>query len=358
MTPPKSVPPAEPGEDSLPASQPRHSLATGTPSAVGTAPEPEAVADSVSARFLASRSKAMRPVLDLARKVAATRSSVLIFGESGTGKEMIARLIHEWGPRRSKSFVRIPCANLPDDLLESELFGVEKGAFSGAEERKIGRMERAHGGTVYFDEILALSPPMQAKLLRLLQERSFERLGGQKTIRVDLRFIASTSTPPEEAARDERLRRDLYYRLNVVSLGIPPLRERSEDILKLAQHFLRQARATLQKSAGRLNTAARRALTDYRWPGNIRELKNVIERAVILASGSEITPDDLGIDPTVMVSDLIDQAAEKQLTLKELERAYIEQVLRRTHGNRSEAARILAISRKTLLEKRRRYGLD
>ena len=357
MTPPKSAPPAEPSEARLDASGPRHSPATGTPSAVNAAPDPKAGAESVLAPLLVSRSKAMRPILDLAQKVAATRSSVLIFGESGTGKELMARFIHESGPRRSMSFVRIPCANLPDDLLESELFGVERGAFSGATERKIGRMEQAHGGTVYFDEILALSSPMQAKLLRLLQERSFERLGGQKTIQVDLRFVASTSTPPEEAARDERLRRDLYYRLNVVSLRVPPLRERTEDILKLAQHFLRQARTTLQKSAGRLNAAARRALMDYRWPGNIRELKNVIERAVILASGREITPDDLGIDPTALVSDLVDQAAERQLTLKELERAYIEQVLRRTHGNRSEAARILGISRKTLLEKRRRYGL-
>jgi DNA-binding NtrC family response regulator len=300
----------------------------------------------------------MRPVLDLAQKVAATRSSVLIFGESGTGKELLARLIHEWGPRRSENFVRIPCANLPDDLLESELFGAERGAFSGAAERKIGRMEKAHRGTVYFDEILALSPAVQAKLLRLLQERSFERLGGQKTIRVDLRFVASTSTPPEQAARDERLRRDLYYRLNVVSLRIPPLRERQEDILRLAQHFLHQARSSVKNPPGRLTPAAKRALTDYRWPGNVRELKNVIERAVILASGRDIAPDDLGIDPASMVSDLIDQAAEKQLTLKELERAYIEQVLRRTRGNRSKAARILGISRKTLLEKRRRYGLD
>jgi DNA-binding NtrC family response regulator len=300
----------------------------------------------------------MRPVLDLARRVAPARSSVLIFGESGTGKELLARLIHEWGTRRERPFVRIPCANLPDELLESELFGSERGAFSGAADRKIGRMEQADGGTVYFDEILALSPAVQAKLLRLLQERAFERLGGQKTIKVDVRFIASTSTPPEQAARDQRLRRDLYYRLNVVPLRLPPLRERREDILRLAEHFLRQARASTANPAGRLTPAARRALTEYRWPGNVRELKNSIERAGILAAGRDVQPEDLGIDPASMVSDLLDQAAERQLTLHELEGAYIEQVLRRTRGNKSAAARILGISRKTLLDKRRRYGLD
>ncbi len=300
----------------------------------------------------------MRPVLDLVQRVAVTRSSVLIFGESGTGKGLIARMIHDWGPRRDRGFVRIPCANLPDDLLESELFGVERGAFSGAAERKIGRMEQADGGTVYFDEILELSPTVQAKLLRLLQERSFERLGGHKTIRVDVRFIASTSTPAEEVARADRLRRDLYYRLNVVSLQLPPLRERRQDILRLAQHFLRQAGASVGARTGKLTSQARQTLLEYRWPGNVRELKNAIERAAILAAGRDIGAEDLGIDPAAMVSDLVDRAAEKRLTLRELERAYVEQVLRRTRGNRSEAARILGISRKTLLEKRRRYGLD
>jgi DNA-binding NtrC family response regulator len=300
----------------------------------------------------------MREVLELARKAAPTRSNVLIFGESGTGKEILARLIHEWSPRRERPFVRIPCANLPEDLLESELFGVERGAYSGAAERKLGRIEQAQDGTVYFDEILALSPAMQAKLLRLVQERSFERLGGPKTLRVDVRFIASTATPPEQAARDQSLRRDLYYRLNVVSLRLPPLRERREDVLRLAEHFLRQARGGASRAGGRLSPDARRALLEYRWPGNVRELKNALERALILAGGRDIRSEDLGIDPTAAVAGLIERAAERQLTLEELEKAYIERVLARTHGNKSQAARVLGISRKTLLEKRRRYRLD
>jgi DNA-binding NtrC family response regulator len=296
----------------------------------------------------------MREVLELARKAAPTRSNILIFGESGTGKEILARLIHEWSPRRDRPFVRIPCANLPEELLESELFGVERGAFSGAAERKPGRIEQADGGTVYFDEILALSPAMQAKLLRLIQERSFERLGGRKTLRVDVRFIASTATPPEQAARDQSLRRDLYYRLNVVSLRVPPLRERREDVLRLAEHFLRQARG----GAARLSPEARRALLEHRWPGNVRELKNAVERAQILAAGRDIRAEDLGIDPAAAVSGLIERAAERRLTLRELEKAYIERVLSVTRGNKSQAARLLGISRKTLLEKRRRYRLD
>ncbi len=307
---------------------------------------------------LLESSKAMRPVLDLARRVASTRASVLIFGESGTGKELLARLIHDLGSRREHPFVRIPCANLPEDLLESELFGAERGAFSGAADRKIGRMEQAHGGTVYFDEILALSPAVQAKLLRLVQERTFERLGGQQTIHVDLRFIASTSLPPEEAASDERLRRDLYYRLNVVSLRLPPLRERREDILRLAEHFLNGARASAAHPVGRLTPAAKRALLEHRWPGNVRELKNAIERAAILASERDVEPEDLGIDPAAAVSGLLEQAVDRGLTINELEKAYIEQVLGRAGGNKSRAARILGISRKTLLDKRRRYGLD
>jgi DNA-binding NtrC family response regulator len=298
----------------------------------------------------------MREVLELARKAAPTRSSVLIFGESGTGKEILARLIHEWSPRRGLPFARIPCANLPEELLESELFGAERGAYSGAAERKLGRIEEAQGGTVYFDEILALSPAMQAKLLRLVQERSFERLGGQKTLRVDVRFIASTATPPEQAARDQSLRRDLYYRLNVVSLRVPPLRERREDVLRLAEHFLRQAQGS--GGGSRLSPEARKALLEHRWPGNVRELRNAVERALILAGGREIRVEDLGIDPAAAVSGLIERAAERQLTLEELEKAYIERVLAHTRGNKSQAARVLGISRKTLLEKRRRYRLD
>jgi len=353
VTHPKSAPPAEPAR---PPTRPAEKTSAGAePSGTQTDEAPASGRGDFAA--IHARSKAMRPVLDLARRAAPTRSSVLISGESGTGKELLARLIHEWGPRRDQPFVRIPCANLPEDLLESELFGSERGAFSGAADRKTGRMEQADGGTAYFDEILALSPAMQAKLLRLLQERSFERLGGQKTIQVDVRFIASTSTPPEEAARDERLRRDLYYRLNVVSLRLPPLRERREDILRLAEHFLRQAQSGSAKPPGRLTPAARRALSEHRWPGNVRELRNAIERAAILAAGRDIQPQDLGIDPTSAVSGLLDQAAERQLTIDELEQAYIEQVLRRTGGNKSLAARILGISRKTLLDKRRRYGL-
>ena len=312
---------------------------------------------SVSPRieWLAADPASLR-VLELARKVAAAPSTVLITGESGTGKDQLARLIHELGPRRDAPFLKIDCASLPPELVESELFGHERGAFTGAVERKLGRLEMARGGTIVLDEVAALAPAVQSKLLRVLEERSFERLGGSDTLKIDARLIALTNTDLPRAVAAGRFREDLYFRLNVVTIAVPPLRERPLDIVPLAERILARLRVVHGRSSARLSHAARRALEAYGWPGNVRELKNAIERALVFAQRDELAPADFPDPIRAAASGAADSAG--LLSLEEIERAAICATLEATRYKIARSAEILGISRKTLLEKRKKYGLD
>jgi two-component system, NtrC family, response regulator AtoC len=287
----------------------------------------------------------MQALLKTVEKVLDHDVNVLLLGESGSGKDFFAEVIHACGKRRERPLVRIDCASIPVELFESELFGYEKGTFTDAQARKLGKLELVQGGTVYFDDIASLAPALQAKLLRAIQEKRFTRLGGNQTVTLDGRVISSSSIPPEELLGG--LRRDLFYRINVVTLMIPPLRERREDIPRLARSFLaRRKRA--------IDPAAMRMLAGHDWPGNIRELRNVIDRAVLIEESDVVTPTSL----PPLSGDLIKSATRQQWTLDELESRYIREVLRQTKSNYSRAAQILGINRKTLLEKRKRYGLD
>ncbi|HUR79330.1 MAG TPA: sigma-54 dependent transcriptional regulator [Thermoanaerobaculia bacterium] len=284
-----------------------------------------------------TRNAALRNVLETVEKVLDHDVPILILGESGTGKNTLAESIHASGNRRDEPFVHIECASIPADLFESELFGHERGTFTDAHARKLGKLEAARRGTVYFDEISALSPQLQAKLLRAIEEKRFTRLGGGASVPFDARVISSTSEDPRA------LRRDLFYRINVVTLKLPPLRERREDVLALAKKFAR--RKKLDKDAEQL-------ITSYAWPGNVRELRNAIERAALLAADSPIAA------TLIPTGDLVATAARGTWTLDQLESHYIREVLSMTRHNYSRAAEILGINRKTLLEKRRKYGLE
>jgi len=281
----------------------------------------------------------MRALVATIEKVLDHDVSILILGESGSGKDHLAAAIHACGPRRVAPFVRIDCASIPPDLFESELFGYEKGAFTDAATRKIGKLELAQGGTLYFDEIAALTPPLQAKLLRALEERSFTRLGGNQSIALDVRVISSSALDLSE------LRRDLLYRVNVVTLNVPPLRERSEDIERLATSFLARRKRGFDDEALRM-------LLTYPWPGNVRELRNAVDRAVLMEETEVITA--AALPP--LDGDVVDTAARARWTLEELESRYIRRVLSET-SDYSRAAEILGINRKTLLEKRKKYGI-
>jgi DNA-binding NtrC family response regulator len=298
-------------------------------------------------------------VLELARKVAQTGTTVLITGESGTGKDQLARWIHEEGPRRDAPFLKIDCASLPAELVESELFGHEKGAFTGAVARKLGRFELAQGGTIALDEVAALAPGIQAKLLRVLEERTFERLGGTETLRIDARLIALTNTDLSKAVSEGRFREDLYFRLNVLVIVVPPLRERRGDILPLAEHLLARLSAVHGRPGARLDPAAAHLLESYDWPGNARELKNAIEHALVFFKDASkdpiLGPEDF---PALLQAPGTSAGWGAGLrSLEELEREAIKATLEATHYKISRAAEILGISRKTLLEKRKKYGL-
>jgi DNA-binding NtrC family response regulator len=299
----------------------------------------------------------MRRILDLAGRVAASDANVLITGESGTGKSLLASTIQRQSRRAAGPFVTVSCANMSEELLESDLFGHEKGAFTGADARRIGKFEQAHTGTLFLDEVSELSPRLQGKLLRVVQERAFERLSGEETIRVDIRLLASSSTDLEDAARGDRFRRDLYYRLNVIAIRIPALRERPDDILLLAEAFLEEAGGRHQKRGLRLRSETRELLRYHPWPGNVRELKNVIESAVISSTSQDVGPEDLPLSSTQRTGAILRAATAEMMTLDKLEVSYIREVLRMTRGNKTEAARILGINRKTLLEKRKRHGI-
>jgi transcriptional regulator with PAS, ATPase and Fis domain len=280
--------------------------------------------------------------------------------ESGTGKELVARAIHNQSPRRDQPFVAVNLAAIPDTLLESELFGHEKGAFTGAHSRKLGKFELAHGGTLFLDEIGSLRVDLQAKLLRALQQREIERLGGTRTIQVDVRVIAATNTDLRQAIRARAFREDLYYRLHVVPIGVPPLRERKSDIPALAAHFIRKYSQEFKKGVRGLSRGALLALDGYDWPGNVRELENIIERSVALATRPVIGLDDLPLD--LAMNEVAPGRAEGEapLTLKDardrFEQAYVLRALERADWNQSRAARGLGVHRNTLIARLAAWG--
>jgi two-component system, NtrC family, response regulator AtoC len=301
----------------------------------------------------------MQKLYRLIAQVARTTTTVLITGESGTGKELIARAIHRQGPRRDRSFVPVSPAALSDSLVESELFGHERGAFTGAFQRKVGRFEMAHGGTLFLDEISLIRPELQAKLLRVLQEREFERVGGTRSIRFDARIIVATNVDLKQAVVDGRFREDLYYRLHVVPISVPPLRERREDVPLLAQHFIRQYSQQFNRRIEGLSPEALTVLQEYRWPGNVRELLNVIERLVGLAEGPLIGLSDLPLD--LLVPDQHVRSRGSGISLaeatEEFERQIVLRMLERVRWNVSEAARLLGLHRNSLKARLARWRL-
>ena len=304
---------------------------------------------------LFARSPGMREAVGLAERVSSTDANVLITGESGAGKDVLASWIHWKSPRAAQPLVKIDCATLPGELLEAELFGYERGAFTGASEAKPGRFEAAQKGTVVLDEIAHLSTDAQAKLLRVIETREFERLGGRKTIKLDARLIVLTNVDLASAVKAGRFREDLLYRLDVIHIRVPPLRERKDDLSKLIQHFVQHYAAKHGRKVERVSAAALALLQTYDYPGNARELANIIERAVIVADGKRLEEEDLPASLSAAVSAQRQRA--KPPSLAELEAAYIAETLAATKGNKTECARILGISRKNLYEKIARYKL-
>jgi DNA-binding NtrC family response regulator len=311
------------------------------------------------------QSAPMVEVLDTVRQVAPSRATVLIQGESGTGKEVVARAVHQLSPRRNGPFLAVHCAALSESLLESELFGHEKGAFTGALERRLGRFEEADGGTIFLDEIGEIDPAVQVKILRVLGERQFERVGGSKTLSVDVRLVAATNRNLEELVKAGKFRDDLFYRLQVVTITLPPLRQRGEDVVLLANAFLREYARENNKVISEITPEAMNALQLYQWPGNVRELRTAIERAVVLARGEKIGLRDLPPAVSAVVETAHEQGtvppeqlAKSAMTLDEVERLMIINALKATEGNRSESARRLGISRRTLHRKLHDYKLE
>ncbi|MEW6446860.1 MAG: sigma-54 dependent transcriptional regulator [Bacillota bacterium] len=311
---------------------------------------------------LIGHSPAMLEVYKQIGKFAGTDFTILIVGETGTGKELVAGAIHRHSKQQEGPFVRINCAAIPENLLESELFGYEKGAFTGAIGRKLGKFELAHDGTLFLDEISEIPLPMQAKLLRVLQEKEFDRVGGTKTIKVNARIIAATNRDLAAMVCEGSFRADLFYRLNVVTIRVPPLRQRKDDIPLLADHFVKQAAARLKKPVQGISDEARELFEAYDWPGNVRELRNVCERAVVLTRGLFITPNDLPatLQPEFQTAELTERLAGQTLheILGEVERNIILRALRKYDFNRTKTAEALGINRRTLYEKIKEYGLD
>ena len=310
-----------------------------------------------ASRFLA-HSRAMRALLEQIHRFARSDSNVLIAGETGTGKNAVAQEIHARGPRSRRPFVAVDCASLSSSLIDSELFGHEKGAFTDAVVARAGRFELAADGTIYLDAVTELPVEAQGKLLRIVEEKRVERLGGQRPVDVAARIIASAAANVEDAVRAGAFRHDLYHRLRVLPIFVPPLRERPEDILPLARHFLRRAAVAAGQGASSIARDAAAALRDYAWPGNVRELRHVMTRAVDAAGGQPIALAHLPRE--VLDAPAVGPAASlaRRPTLDEVERRYIVSTLRDVRGNQTEAAKILGISRKALWEKRKRYGLE
>tara|TARA_B100001013_G_C24602133_1_gene439383 strand:- start:435 stop:1526 length:1092 start_codon:yes stop_codon:yes gene_type:complete len=301
-------------------------------------------------RRIVGESQQVQDVLDFIQRAAPTPMTVLVQGETGTGKELAASALHYGSPRRGAPLVALNCAALPENLVESELFGHEKGAFTGAVARKKGRFELADGGTVFLDEVGELTLGCQSKLLRLLEERCFERVGGTTSIEVDVRIIAATNRKLQESVDNKEFREDLFYRLNVLNVVMPPLRERTEDILLLAEHFIAS-----NPAGGRPKKLSKRAgkkLVNYSWPGNVRQLKNVVESALVLGDGREIRPEDLILPEK---SSLPGMGNWEPVSLQELERRHVLKVLEHTGGNKKRAAELLGIERCTLYSKLKNY---
>ena len=339
----------------------------------------EVLAEQVDARhrIVVGASAQMRRAVDLARKAATSKSTILLLGESGTGKEVFARAIHNWSERKEKPFVPINCVGLSKELLESELFGHEKGAFTGALQLKLGKLELAQGGTVFLDEFGDISTEVQTKLLRFLQEREFERVGGTRPISVDVRILAATNRDLDAAVKNGQFREDLFYRLNVIRLMLPPLRQRKDDISDLANYFLRKFSVETKKDFTSISGAAMEKLVAYNWPGNVRELANVIESAVVLGQGPELTMQDLppkivsakgaatvAERPPFQPAQADQEVAEQNSVARSLpaaierfERKLIEQALRDCGGTKLRAAKQLGLSRQGLIKKLKRYGM-
>jgi len=307
------------------------------------------------------KSTSMQQVFDLIAQVAPRRSTVLIQGESGTGKELVAKAIHASSGRVDAPFIAINCGNIPSDLLESELFGHVRGAYTGATSAKKGLFEAADGGTLFLDEVATISMEMQSKLLRVIQEREFRRLGGLENIKVDVRIIAATNIDLQTAVRQGTFRDDLYYRLNVIVIKIPPLRDRPEDVPLLSEHFIRKYREEGERSDLYLDPSALRVLMDYDWPGNVRELENVIERAVVLSSGNCISADLFPRNITIPPPDMPVRFASDSTSLKErvsnFEKAIIMAALEKTAWNQKKAAQLLSVNATTLSEKLKRFKI-
>ncbi len=306
-------------------------------------------------------SASLREVFGQLKIVAPTDSTVLLLGETGTGKELIARALHNRSSRRDRPFVRVNCAAIPSGLLESELFGHERGSFTGAIARRIGRFEMAHGGTIFLDEIGDIPAELQPKLLRVLQEQEFERLGSTQTIRVNVRIVAATSRNLAQMVADREFRGDLYYRLNVFPIRLPALRERLDDIPLLVRHFTERYAARMHKTIGQVSLAGMNALLQYSWPGNVRELQNFIERAVILSPGKVLRLPLSELNQTDSFADTPEQSAGSRLTLKDAEREYIIQALAETNwiiGGLKGAAARLGLKRTTLISKMQRLSIS
>ena len=306
-------------------------------------------------------SEALRRVITEVGTVAPTDATVLVCGETGTGKELVARAIHASSPRSARPLVKVNCAAIPSGLLESELFGHERGAFTGAVGQRAGRFELAHGGTLFLDEIGDLPLELQPKLLRVLQEQEFERLGSTRTTRVDVRLIAATNANLGRLVAEKRFREDLYYRLNVFPIAIPPLRERRDDIPLLAQHFVDTYARRMRKPIEAVSAAAMAALTEYHWPGNVRELANVLERAVILCSAPILDREQLGplmaASPAGAEAPGADAGPSTAMPLATMEKLAITDALRRANGNKSRAAALLGVSRMQLYTRLKRFSL-
>ena len=305
------------------------------------------------------RSPPMQEIFATIMRVAPTRATVLLAGETGVGKDLIARAIHFHSPRRDRPFVKINCTALPENLMESELFGYEKGAFTGAAATKPGKFEQADSGTVLLDEIGDVPPSIQVKLLRVLQEREFERLGSNKTRHIDVRVIAATNRDLREALEQGAFREDLYYRLNVVPMNIPPVRDRKPDIPFLAEHFVRKLKNDSGSQVEKITDAGMRKLVEYYWPGNVRELENVIERSLVMATGRELDAGDIQLETALRPRGAgADFALPDGMTLENYEQEIIREALKRADGNKSQAARALGLTRNALRYRLTQMGLE